>query len=319
MVSDPFPEFCDKLKDMVSTNTDEWSFISSVPAETTEVDEPQNAEDSSNVPDLEAIVQETDWDLPPIEPQEIFSFESINSETNGMGTPLRSPEGISSHQEPAQEPEHFMGYPWLTHPASEPYLGLAYAHQPHYLDQSNTTTTSMYWYLMGLNHNPAPHMPYIAPYGVTSAYMSGLPYVGQNIFHTNYVNSGFGGITAPAADMPHPRSKKARTRFRQSHVIRKPRTWTPVARNYQCNNCHEWFSRSGVRDRHITTGCTKGKQKEWQCPICLKMYSRTDSRGRHCHSQHNMSYRDAVEWVKERMTSRDPSENEGSPAPPDDY
>ncbi|EED85914.1 predicted protein [Postia placenta Mad-698-R] len=317
MASDPFLEFCEKLKEMASTSTDQWSSLSSDPAEVTEVAGPRTAEGSLDIPDLQAIVQETDWDLPPFEPQEVPSFGNGSSTFSHIGTPFRSPEGSSSIQEPAP----FMGYPWLADPATEPYLNLPYDHQPHYIGQWDATATQMHWYSMGLNHGLAFNAPHVASYDVTSAPIPGLPYVGQEIQSIDYTNSGYGyGYTAtPAPDTRRPRSKKARTRFRQSHVVRKPRTWTPAARNYQCSDCHEWFSRSGVRDRHMTTGCTKGKQQEWQCPICLKMYSRTDSRGRHCHSQHNMSYRDAVEWVKERMTNRDASENEGSPAPPDDY
>lgn len=71
MASDPFLEFCEKLKEMASTSTDQWSSLSSDPAEVTEVARPRTAEGSLDIPDLQAIVQETDWDLPPFEPQEV--------------------------------------------------------------------------------------------------------------------------------------------------------------------------------------------------------------------------------------------------------
>ncbi|KAF9802235.1 hypothetical protein IEO21_09923 [Rhodonia placenta] len=319
MASDPFLEFCDKLKELESAGADEWSFFSQIPAELAKVNEPENAEDSSDVPDLQALVQEMGWDLPPLDSEEVPSFESGISGVSSTEMPPRS-SGSNTHvAEPTYQPAPFFGYPWPTYPAAAPYFGVPYGCQPTYIEGAMTPTAPTYWYPMGYNYGLALHGPHVTPYGVTSAPMSGLQYVGQTMDNIDYTNNGYGYTATPAPDTHRPRSKKARTRFRQPHVVRKPRTWTPAARNYQCSHCHEWFSRSGVRDRHITTGCTNGKQKEWQCPICLKMYSRTDSRGRHCHSQHGMSYKDAVEWVKERLSDRDPSENEGSPAPLDDY
>lgn len=71
MASDPFLEFCDKLKELESAGADEWSFFSQIPAELAKVNEPENAEDSSDVPDLQALVQEMGWDLPPLDSEEV--------------------------------------------------------------------------------------------------------------------------------------------------------------------------------------------------------------------------------------------------------
>ncbi|OSX63315.1 hypothetical protein POSPLADRAFT_1139007 [Postia placenta MAD-698-R-SB12] len=318
MASDPFLDFCDQLKEMSSASTDEWSFFSPAPVEPAQVNEPQNPEYSPAVPNLDIISGITE-DLRFPKSQGAPSAGSGCSEMNPIEMLLESPAGNYPSQTPAaQEPVSVMSYAWPTHQAAAPYYGIPYIEQPRYLEQAVTPATLMHWYTMGYNTGVALHGPHVAPYGVTSAPMTGLPYVGQTTDYNDYINGGLGSTTAHAANTPRPR-KKVRTRFRQSHVVRKPRTWTPVALNYQCSHCHAWFSRSGVRDRHMTTGCTKGKQQECQCPICLKMYSRTDSRGRHCHSQHGMSYQDAVEWAEERLSDRDASVDEGSPAQPNDY
>ncbi|KAF9819651.1 hypothetical protein IEO21_01916 [Rhodonia placenta] len=321
MASDPFLDFCDQLKEMSSASIDEWSFFSPVPVEPAHANEPRNTEHSPDVPNPD-IIGDTTEDLPLPESQgfiQVPSFGSGCSEMSLMEMLLEPPSGNSPIQASAQEPVSVMGYAWPTHPAAAPYYGIPYINQPRYLEQAVAPATLMHWYTMGYNTGLGLHGSHFAPFGVTSAPMSGIPYVGQTTDNNSYINSGFGGTNAHAADTPRPRSKKARTRFRQPHVVRKPRTWTPAARNYQCSHCHAWFSRSGVRDRHMTTGCTKGKQQECQCPICLKMYSRTDARGRHCHSQHGMSYQDAVEWAEERLSDRDASVDEGSPAQPNDY
>lgn len=71
MASDPFLEFCDKLKEMESASTDEWAFFPQIPAELAEINECQNGEGSHDVPDPGAIVWSTDCDLPPLDSQEV--------------------------------------------------------------------------------------------------------------------------------------------------------------------------------------------------------------------------------------------------------